>query len=295
MSALTAPPNPTIPKTDSTATAAGATSPTPLRIDTFIKSKLQEARSDGFSGLKSSAEAARSHGFTACANSRYADFLEAMSAAQDQVTYYAEKYPACFFLPWTALNATLKALNLWCDLPKHYTGAIPPGQLPYLDIFSLDPSDAVPPVQMLELIPNDGLRKDVWVALIRNATTSHRQEQERSAEWEWRREWDYDPYNSTADIRSLFHKLDATQKTALRTACADFQNSWFVIAPPASFNVAEDWRFRTRKLLTQAAAKTEPPPDDPLVVRFVRHGCLVVAAWGEEAAELNASVNSLNI
>jgi hypothetical protein len=30
-------------------------------------------------------------------------------------------------------------------------------------------------------------------------------------------------------------------------------------------------------------------------VRFVRHGCLVVAAWGEEAAELNAVVNSLNI
>jgi hypothetical protein len=292
MSALTAPPNPTIPTTASTATADGATSPTPLRIDTFIKSKLQEARSDGFSGLKSSAEAAQSHGFTACANSRYAAFLEAMVAAQDQVTYYAEKYPACFFLPWTALNATMKALNLWCDLPRHYTGAIPPGQLPYLDIFSLDPNDAVPPVQMLELI-DDGLRKDVWQALIRNAATSHKQE--RSAEWEWQRQWDFDPYESNADVHNLFRNLDGTQQTALRTACADFQSSWFVIAPPAAFNVSEDWRSRTRKLLTQAAAKKEPPPDDPLVVRFVRHGCLVVAAWGEEAAELNAAVNSLNI
>ena len=293
MNAPTALPSPTTPKTSSTATAAGATSPTPLRIDTFIKSKLQEARSDGFSGLKSSAEAAQSHGFTACANSRYAAFLEAMSAAQDQVTYYAEKYPACFFLPWSALNATLKALNLWCDLPKHYTGAIPPGQLPYLDIFSLDPNDAVPPVQMLELIDADGLRKDVWEALIRSASTSHGQE--RSAEWEWRREWDFDPYGTSPEIRNLFRKIDSNQQNALRTACADFQNSWFVIAPPASFNVAEDWRSRTRKLLIQAAAKKEPPPDDPLVVRFVRHGCLVVAAWGEEAAELNAAVNSINI
>lgn len=168
MNAPTAPLAPTIPTTASTATADGATSPTPLRIDEFIKSKLKEARSDGFSGLKSSAEAARSHGFTACANSRYADFLAAMSAAQDQVSYYAAKYPACFFLPWSALNATLKALGLWCDLPKHYTGAIPPGQLPYLDIFSLDPNDAVPPVQMLELL-DGGLRKDVWQALVRAA------------------------------------------------------------------------------------------------------------------------------
>lgn len=265
----------------STVTADGAISPTPLRIDEFIKAHLQEARLDGFSGLKSSAEAARSHGFTACANSRYADFLEAMSAAQDQVTYYAEKYPACFFLPWSALNATLKALNLWCDLPKHYTGAIPPGQLPYLDIFSLDPNDAVPPVQMLEIL-DGGLRKDVWESLIRSA------------------EWDLDPYaSSPPEVLYLFHKLAGPQKTALRTAlrtaCADFQSSWFVIAPPAAFNVAEDWRSRTRKLLTQASAKKEPPPDDPLVVRFVRNGCLVVAAWGEEAAELNATVNSINI
>ena len=100
MNAPTAPHAPTIPTTASTVTAAGATSATPLRIDTFIKSKLKEARSDSYSGLKSSADSARSHGFTACANSRYADFLAAMSAAQDQVTYYAEKYPACFFLPW---------------------------------------------------------------------------------------------------------------------------------------------------------------------------------------------------
>lgn len=294
MNAPTALPSPTTPKTSSTATAAGATSTTPLRIDTFIKSKLQEARSEDFSGLKSSAAAARSHGFTACANSRYADFLAAMSAAQDQVTYYAAKYPACFFLPWTALNATLKALNLWCDLPKHYTGAIPPGQLPYLEIFSLDPNDAVPPVQMLELI-DDGLRKDVWQGLIRSASYFSAPHVP-----DWRREVIYDPYEedffqSTASGRDLFSRLDRNQQDALRAACADFQDSWFVIAPPAAFNVAEDWRSRTRKLLTQSAAKKEPPPDDPLVIRFVRHGCLVVAAWGEEAAALNATVNGLNI
>ena len=281
MSAPIAHPSLISPTTSSTATADGANSTTPLRIDTFIKSKLQEARSGDSFGLKSSAEAARSHGFTACANSRYADFLEDMSAAQDQVTYYAEKYPACFFLPWTALNATLKALNLWCDLPKHYTGAIPPGQLPYLDIFSLDPSDAAPPTQMLELLGDEILRA-VWEELIFQASPSEHEEFRRFV-------------IGAPLLSNLGNQKAAAVLRTVRTACEEFTNSWFVIAPPAAFNVAEDWRSRTRKLLTQAADKKEPPPDDPLVVRFVRHGCLVVAAWGEEAAELNATVNSINI
>lgn len=39
------------------------------------------------------------------------------------------------------------------------------------------------------------------------------------------------------------------------------------------------------------------PPNAPkhktsLFVRFVHHGCLVVSAWGDEAAELNAAVNA---
>ena len=280
MSAPTAPPSLITPTTSSTATADGATSTTPLRIDTFIKSKLREARLGDSFGMKSSAEAVRSHGFTACANSRYADFLEAMSAAQDQATYYAEKYPACFFLPWTALNATLKALNLWCDLPKHYTGAIPPGQLPYLDIFSLDPSDAAPPTQMLELL-GDEIRRVVWEELIFQASLSEPEE--------------FKSFSLGVPLLSSFGSQKTAALRTVRTACEEFTNSWFVIAPPAAFNVAEDWRSRTRKLLIKAADKKEPPPDDPLVVRFVRHGCLVVAAWGEEAAELNTAVNSINL
>jgi len=285
MNAPTAPLAPTIPTTASTATAAGATSQTPLRIDTFIKSKLKEAQSADFSGLKSSAEAARSHGFTACANSRYADFLAAMSGAQDQVSYYAEKYPACFFLPWTALNATLTALNLWCDLPKHYTGAIPPGQLPYLDIFSLDPSDTVQARELLQLINDGSLREDLWLGLLAQRTTHFYDREPGADDWQY---FNHQP-------RFEFERLPPATRQALHRAVDEFQGSWFVIAPPAAFNVTEDWRARTRRLLIDATPKKEPPPNDPLVVRFVHHGCLVVSAWGEEAAELNAAVNALNI
>lgn len=287
MNAPTAPHAPTVPTTASTATAAGATSATPLRIDTFIKSKLTEARSDSYSGLRSSAETARSHGFTACANSRYADFLAAMSAAQDQVSYYAAKYPACFFLPWTALNATITALNLSCDLPKHYTGAIPPGQLPYLDIFSLDPADTVRHSELLQLINDGSLNLPFWRGILNGGHSfSNRLDDPFERE---------DSIREGLAARDIFRSFRLDQRQALQNAVADFQTSWFVVAPPAAFNVAEDWRARTRRLLTTATPKREPPPDDPLVIRFVHHGCLVVAAWGEEAAELNATVASLNI
>lgn len=290
MNAPTAPHAPTIPTTASTATAAGATSATPLRIDTFIKSKLTEARSDSYFGLRSLAETARSHGFTACANSRYADFLAAMSAAPDQVSYYAEKYPACFFLPWTALNATLTALNLSCDLPKHYTGAIPPGQLPYLDIFLLDPADTVRQSEMLHLINDGSLNLNFWRGIL-NGGDSFSPSRYDPLEHE-------DEYHSIREglaARDIFRSFRPDQRQALHDAVADFRSSWFVVAPPAAFNVTEDWRARTRRLLASATPKKEPPPDDPLVIRFVRHGCLVVAAWGEEAAKLNATVASLNI
>lgn len=290
MNAPTAPRALTIPTTASTVTAAGATSATPLRIDTFIKSKLTEACSDGCSGLKSSAEAARSHGFTACANSRYADFLEAMSAAPDQVSYYAEKYPACFFLPWKALNATMNALNLWCDLPRHYTGAIPPGQLPYLDIFLLDSNDAVRHSELLHLINDGSLNLNFWRGILNEGHSfSNRLDDP------FEREDEYYSIREGLAARHIFRSFRPDQRQALHDAVSDFRSSWFVVAPPAAFNVTEDWRARTRCLMVSATPKKEPPPDDPLVIRFVRHGCLVVAAWGEEAAELNATVNAINL
>lgn len=292
MNALIAPQYPTIPTTVSTATAAGATSAIPLRIDTFIKSKLEEAHSGNFSGLKSSAEAARSHGFTASANSRYVDFLEAMSAAPDQVSYYAEKYPACFFLPWKALNATLTALNLWCDLPKHYTGAIPAGQLPYLDIFSLDSNDTVTHVEMLQIINNGGLNVTFWRELLNQAANSTiRTSSPHDQDWLFRSSITREEIGA----KELFKSIQSEKRKVLIEAVKDFQNSWFVIAPPDAFNVSEDWRSRTRKLLIESEPKKQPPPNDPLVVRFVHNGCLVVAAWGEEASELNSLVSNINI
>jgi hypothetical protein len=52
---------------------------------------------------------------------------------------------------------------------------------------------------------------------------------------------------------------------------------------------------RVRELATEIETAQKVPPNDPLVVRFVNGGALVVAAWGDEAAELNDRVKALKI
>lgn len=282
MNAPTAAPAAITKMTSSTATAGGVNSGMAQRIDSFFKEKLAAANSDAFSGLKRSAEQAAAHGFTNCANSRYADFLEAFRDVPDLARHYTDAYPQCCFLPWKALRSVKQSLQLWCDLPKHYTGAIPPEQLPWLDVFALDSDDSVSELEILEIMDVETVNVEAFRGLIRASADVMEADGRPLPAWLRESDWRRDAW-----MRS--------QASLVRPYLRQFRESFFVVAPPEAFNTTMDFAARFRELVLQAQTQPNTPPDDPLVIRFVRGGALVVAAWGDEAKELNAMTRELRL
>ena len=250
MNATTAKQSATIPVMHTTDTAISAGPSIQMRIDSFVKKYLGEANSDAGSQSIATAATLRSLGFKTCANSRYADFLEAFRSNPRLSSEYAEKYPACCFLPWAAFHKLRVALNLWCDLPGHYAGAVPPEQIPWMEVFELQDQHKPWFAGVAKLLQLSDSRIIPLQAFI---------ERERSA----------------ARNMQLF------------------VSSFFVLAPPEAFSTKKD--FIARFLESFTDTKKANPPDDPLVIRFCQGGCLVVAAWGDEAAYLNRAVKELNL
>ena len=253
--------------TNSTDTVAGAEFGTAHTIKDFIEQQFATIRSDGFSGIKRTAESAARHGFSKCANLRYAEFLEAFRENQRLASYYAAKYPNCVFLPWKAFHLVRRTLDLWCDLPEHYCGAVPDEQMPWLDIFEMNPADR--PVTLAEVDLRDVYENIDMLDLL-----------EVPADWRMRLGYD------ERLQRALYHKSG--------WFTPQFRSSFFVVAPAEAFDTKEDWIERFRRRVEDAYQEPNPPPD-PLVIRFCRGGCLVVAAWGDEAEELNNLVKKLNL
>lgn len=276
MNATTAEPSATTPKTSNTDGANGANSLTNPRIDATIRRLLGQANSGDFSALKSSANAAQKHGFTNSANSRLVDFLEEFRPSPLR-SHYEEKYPACCFLTFEGLRGLMRSLSLWCDLPENYTGAIPPEQLPWLDLFSLDAADTVPRRDILKMcdVPPE-LERVVDACL---------------ADDYWSTIFDESPVQLTPWDRGM----RARYRERIMAATRKFRSSYMVVAPPEAFNTTEDFFERFRKLVAEASRVPKITPDDPLVIRFVKGGALVVAAWGEEAAFLNAAAREMNV
>lgn len=273
MNANTAPQSPTTQKTSDGATAPTASSGTPQRIDDFIKRKLSEAESDVSSGMSDSATRAAQLGFANCANARYSAFLDAFRSSPLLSKTYAENYPNSLFLPWPALHLVLKTLKLWVDLPLHYLGAVPPEQLPWMEIFELDPADRPRPSEVQQILPGMSYDAALRVEFILGAGMP--------TGYVSSKPWEATTAGSTAS------SMWGYWNSAL--------SSFFVVAPPEAFNTTEDWLSRFRKLATKTTTTHTVPPDDPLVIRFCRGGCLVVAAWGNEASELNKLTQDLNI
>ncbi len=233
-----------------TDTVISAVPTTQIRIDEFVRKYLTEANSDAGSQTIATAQTLNKLGFKTCANSRYAEFLEAFRSNQRISKHYAEKYPACCFLPWEAFHKLRSALNLWCDLPEYYVGAVPPEQIPWMEVFELDNSDEIYLSGVAHLLNlSAGRIKDLQ--------------------------------------RFLFDNEWADRNFKL------FINSFFVLAPKEAFSTQAD--FVSRFLSGFIEHKKTDPPNDPLVIRFCQGGCLVVAAWGDEAAYLNKAVKELNL
>jgi len=85
----------------------------------------------------------------------------------------------------------------------------------------------------------------------------------------------------------------APSKTILESIEA-VKASFFVVAPPDAFGVKKDFITRFKEDIKESI-KPKTPPNDPLVIRFVKGGCIIVAAWGDEAAHINEIAKELNI
>lgn len=292
MNAHIAPPDPSTRKTSAIDTATAVSSGTTQRIDDFIKRMLGEAVSVDGSGIIDSSNRAAQLGFGNAANVRYSRFLEAFRSSPQLTEMYREKYPNSLFLPWSALHAVIKALNLWVDLPEFYAGAVPEEQLPWMEIFDMDSADHLLPIDAPGLT---GEAVDTrFCGLLAGAAVYHRRGY-MDAE-----QMPFLTYESRAG--SLFVGTDTTDalqknrrlRDALVDAWRQAESSFFVVAPAEAFTTQEDWLSRTRSMV-KALYVEKVVPDDPLVIRFCHGGALVVAAWGDEAAALNEITKELKL
>jgi hypothetical protein len=297
--ASTAVPEAGTPTTPSTATADGAGSSMVTRIDVFIERSFKKAESADFSGIMDSATAAARHGFVNSANSRYAQFLEGFRDSPELAARYREEWPNSFFLPWRAFHAVRRSLSLWCDLPSSFTGAVPGEQVPWLDIFEMNTDYGVKSGDIPKLF--GGLRKlELCMLLGFTARWGMGHHDEGSAGWDFVQRHYGREFTLGAMLGSVRQILLQDNQHLLNLVLKEFVlplfDGFFVLAPKDAFNTEKDWFGRAADMeRALKATEKRTAPDDPLVIRFVEGGAMVVAAWGEEAAWLNKAARDLNL
>lgn len=279
MNAPIAPPSAITPKTSNTAIAITANSPQVLTIDGFIKQQFAKADSVNGSGVVESSKRVAALGFTSAANLRYAAFLEAFRSTPHLTERYAERYPLCYFLPWRAFHNVMASLDLWCDLPRNYTGAVPEGQLPYMEMFELQGEDRIGAEELISLLNEP--ENQAWQAIAERIL--HAKEQ-----------CGY-KYMDDKTLNSVeYVERDLSRRGRVCNMWQQVVSSFFVVAPKEAFKTRHDFLTRFCNLLEEVG-KENIAPNDPLVVRFVPGGALVVAAWGDEAAFINEATRELKL
>lgn len=266
MNAPIAPHGATTHSTNITDIVPTAVSATQTRIDLFLKQQLHAARSDAGYGVAESAAQLERLGFTQSANVRYSEFLAAFRNSTDLDTKYKEKYPSSIFVNWKAFHLLLKVMDLCVDLPRHYRGAVPPEQIPWMEIFDFDKGDEPQCLDFLDMLEID-------------RHTDHAQKISSIFEDEY----------------PVFHSVPHHLRFKAQQFKQEAQNSFFVVAPPEAFETKIDWLGRLRRLVTDIELTINPPPPDPLVVRFCHGGVIVVAAWGDEANVINQAAIDLQL
>lgn len=262
-------------------------------IESFVK---RHGAAADFEALRDTAARASKLGFNSAANGRLVEFWQDFQPDPRLKAHYEEAYPSSFFLPWKALHRTLDTLKLWLEPAENYTGAIPGEQLPWLEIFELQPDD--------EILPTDakGLtgRYDRLGDVLTGAAIMYRlgtMATATSAVLNYERQVGDDWHYATAGSRAtemLQHPGNRGMRDRLIDAWSEATRKLFVVAPPEAFKTDMDWLERLSRMV-DAQNVVKVAPDDPLVIRFCRGGALVVAAWGDEAAELNAVARELNV
>lgn len=275
-----------------TITENAPTAVTQETIDGFVKRNSAIRGTEDFTQVKETATTLSRLGFGATANSRYVEFLEAFHSEPALTAAYAERYPACYFLPWKAFHATRRSLKLSLDVAANYAGAVPPDQVTMLDIFELQEGDleenpAARITELLELDYEGALRE--WEQRLQTPQLPRGEPQ-------------WPGMGSLPDmvVQRFTHDQERerrsrnNQRQLILGSLGLMQTQFFVLAPPEAFTKAKDFIARVREGMDDMLRPTIAP-NDPLVVRFVKGGCLVVAAWGDEAAWLNDAVKDITL
>jgi len=292
------------------ATVPGAGSTETGTIKSFIEEQLALVNSESISGMHATAETLKGMGFSSSANVKYSEFLTAFTEEQALRAHYEKEYPDCVFLPWSAMHVVMKSMDLWLDLPSNYTGAVPGAQLPWIEMFEMGGGDT-PRESDVHGCIGGAAEEHVWYDKTRD---SYRADgtiiRNPSALYEafavlismpslCTRAYDVDHAPSAysymaSDVRQAIDKFNYAYKEDIAACSKQFKEGLFVVAPAEAFKTTEDWLTRARTLAKEAFVKKDAP-DDPLVVKFVRGGCLIVAAWGDEAAVINKAVRDLKL
>jgi len=277
-------------------------------IAAFVERNVKEATSPSFLVDQENAKRAEKLGFTKTSDNRLAAYRSSFLEYPHLREKYEKDYPNSRFLPWAGFHAVRKALNLHTDTLNHYRGAVPPSQLGYMEAFELQPVHNVNKAEILCLMDCDSTGKgaaprisdaaaemSTYRARIRGVAKQNASvvisdfsfmyngaEAAREREDYKRRRAEYE--------ETMFE----SHSKRLESNCTTMQNQMFILAPNAAFDVKDDFIERCKKDGT-SATQILPVPHDPLVVKFVQGGALVVASWGDEAAHLNEICRDLGI
>lgn len=329
-----------------------------LDIKGFITKQLEYVKTDDYTQLKSGSESLKKFGFGNCANFRYTEFLDTFQGNFELTQKYQEEYPNSIFLPWEALHKTMEVLDLWFDHSTNYIGAVPTGQIPYIEMFDFNTEHNPKAVDLqallkwethvydsfesrrLERSSVDERRVKLYSGDMFVRESNKRQITEPSSDMigltksfvtrtdynkitsfflEYMFKpvgeigsaspqftivngnidtpmagWGSDQFGSMTfktDTKQLSKYVNLAQITELKR---EFQEDLFVVAPAEAFNTTQSWIRRAREL-SFLEIKVTTPPNDPLVVKAVEGGVLVVASWGGEAKYINELINKLNI
>lgn len=255
-----------------------------MSIETFIEKAKQgtdtELHADRLKAL----------GFGKSANVKLDTFYKAFNTQTELHAYYAAQYPQCQFITMEALHELCKAMDLWVDLPAHYTGDVPAEQLPWLEVFELEKNDGGSAKDLLaftRITKGFSEQKKFNVERALTALFDIPQLIERFI----------DPVTNPYGDR-YYHNVTPLEayfrgNENMRSMMQEFRDSMFVVAPKVSFAVEKPWIERFNKLAEDAVEADNKAVSDPLVIHFCREGALIIAAWDKEGEAILEAANRL--
>tara|TARA_R110000744_G_scaffold113641_3_gene212767 strand:+ start:1050 stop:1940 length:891 start_codon:yes stop_codon:yes gene_type:complete len=281
---------------------------TPTKFDTIEQYvQNQSDRAIKQSDLITHTKRQEALGFTGTELSKRTKELGTLFSEPELQAKYAKKYPGCVFLPWSALHMIRINLNIGLDIAENYRGAIPAPQLKAMELFDMEKAKEDSPKvgEFIERLASS-IHLDFFKACAPILKASNQLIDGEISEADFNQVY----INHSENLKE---KLEAIRKTlkgsfdvilpldsrkAIDVIQATFEkikaehasacNGFVVLAPFQSFTTGVvDLVERCKRIITQGAMNMGILKRDPLALKFVSGGALVVAAWGNEADELN--------